>query len=281
MYKRQVPLFHRIHPDWPPVARALELQPVSELPPPASPEERRLGALFADKDHFLAFSEHGARELERRFALDPGRVHRVPVGCDHWLRAFDEVPRPDSIPTLLVLGAVRTGRHHAQIAAAFEHLWKKELAGRLLILGHRGDAADAFEAQLSASPAREAVHWIERPREGQLPAVVASASVLVHLSEGELTPVTPLEALSFGRAVVASRLPAFEEALGDEAQWVANAELGDGPEPLVEALERALESAGDLFAESRRRALAARFTWAAHAAATVDVWRAILADGRP
>jgi glycosyltransferase involved in cell wall biosynthesis len=110
-----------------------------------------------------------------------------------------------------------------------------------------------------------------------MPALVARASVLVHLSERELSPVTPLEALAAGCAVVASRQPAFEEALGVHARWI-DAPIGEvEASALADAIAGALRDAGDEQLSRARRALAAEFTWARHARLTLDAWRTILA----
>jgi glycosyltransferase involved in cell wall biosynthesis len=271
-----VDLFHRVHPDWPPVSRAVEVQPVAELGPPGGEGDAALSARFVRGAHAVVFSAGGAELVAERFGLPSARVHRTPVGCEHWARVLPEPgPRDEEPAYAVVLGSVRRDRRHVAIARAFESLWRRQVIGRLFVLGGRGDAADAFEEVLLGLEARDQVRWIERPREGQHPPLVASAAVLVHLASNELTPVTPLEGLSFGTPVVASRIPAFEEALGGEARLVEESEADD-PEALAAAIEAAAESARDPEAEARRRAVAARFSWAGCAEATLAAWRAIL-----
>ncbi len=267
-----VDVFHHILPEWPPIARARQVQPIIGLPAPGSKDETRLRKAFADRDRFVTFSAHGGELLASRYGVPPERIEQVPVGCEHWIRVLPEPGEREWPPSVVVLGSVRSDRHHALCVAAFEELLRRDVAGRLRILGGRDDAAAALDDALAATQARDAVHWFERPREGQLPGIVARASVLLHLADEELTAVTPLEAFSFGTPVVASRLPAFEEALGGEAELVDLAALAGDPQPLADALERAVASAKDDAAAARRRAVAARFPWAANAQATVRVW---------
>lgn len=269
-----VDLFHRVRPDYPPVSRALELLPVPELPARGSSADERLARALERADDALVFSDHYRREVARRYGLSSERVHRVPIGCDHWLRDLaHRTPEASARPRLLVLGAVRRERHHAVILDAFERLRAGGCDAELLLVGRAGDAAQAFRGQLAASPANAAVRWIDQPREADMPALVAGSSCLVHLAEDEGTAVTPLEAFAMGLDVVASRLPAFAEALGEQALL-----LEDGPpvvERLADALACAIERRGPRLADARR-ARAAEFSWRENARLTIDVWQRML-----
>lgn len=272
-----VDLFHRMLPDWPPVSAARELLPVAEFPAEGSEEARAQAEAARRCGDVLVFSEHAAGEAVRRFDLDPDRVHRVPVGCDHWLRDLGDPPERKDPPQILVLGALRTSRRPDRVLRAIEVIKKKRRPVQVRFVGARGDLAEAFlNQQLGFSVARDWVLWNEFAPEPALPGIVASSTLLVHLSEGEATAVTPLEAFSLGVQVVASRLPAFEEALGGEASLVDPAQEED-PEALAEVILEAVEAGGDEEARARRRALAAAHTWGANARATVEVWRRMLA----
>lgn len=113
-----------------------------------------------------------------------------------------------------------------------------------------------------------------------MPLLVARASALVHLSDDEGTPVTPLEGFAVGAAVVASRLPAFEEALGELGEFVDNAEIVRSPDRLAEALSRAIESGANDAERSARMQHARAFTWERNARETVEVWRKVIARPR-
>lgn len=270
-----VDLFHRIFPHWPPVGRAVQLQPVGELPPLDSPEGEALRARLAGLDHFLVFSEHAREALADGFGFGAARVHRVPIGSDQWRRELPELPPRSDPPVILVLGATRAVRRHAAILRAFEELRRTHPAAQLRLLGAEGDATESFEAQLAASPAREAVTWRREPDEAAMPGEMARASLLVHLTEDEESAVTPLEAFSFGTPVVATRLPAFEEALGETAAFVENDGAGSDPAELARRMERGLESALDPAACAAREAIAQRHTWRINAEATLGVWGVI------
>lgn len=280
-----VDLFHRVQPHTPPVSRAPLVCPIAELPGRGAPQEATLARCLSEMTGVIVFSEHYRSELRARFDLAPERVWRVPVGCDHWSRSLAELPPKADPQEILVLGGLRRERHPTRVLQAFESLVGEGRSARLTYIGHAGSQALELERTLERSPARSRVRWIREPDEARLPTQVAEASLLVHLSEEEGTAVTPLEALSLGTRVVASRLPAFEEVLGaasaPEVQLLDHEDAG-GPRPrtLADALERGLES-GPTPAQIRSlQELAAPFTWRSQAAATLEVWEHALSNAR-
>jgi len=267
-----VDLFHRVLPGHPPVSRAPQVQPVAELPLPGCPADAELGAACRRAAAVVVFSDHYARAVAARYDLDPAAVHLTPVGCEHWARLLDDVPPPPTRPRVLVLGAVRAARHPELVLGALEALRDGGVDAELELQGHPGDASDGLRAALERSPHRAAFRWAPAPREADMPRTVAGASVLLHLADDEGSPVTPLEAFRFGRAVVASDLPAFREALGDEGRYVPK---GADPRAVADALAGAL-AADDEAGRRRRVTLASRYTWSETALATVAAWRTVL-----
>lgn len=271
-------LFHRIHTHWPPISAALQLQPVGELPPEGGAEDEATGRTLAGFDHLLAMSAHGAGELARRYGIESRRIHAVPIGSDQWRRALPEPPPRAGPPVVLVLGALQARRRHAAILAAFEDLVASGFDARLVFAGARGDVARDVEQRLAASPQCARAEFRPDAVEAEMPLTVASASALVHLTEGEESAVTLLEAFSFGTPVVATRLGAFAEAVGDAAELVDNDAATSDPAELGRAIRRAVESSRDEAACAAREAIAERHTWDANARATLDVWRRITAS---
>jgi len=272
-----VDIFHRILLDYPPVREAIQTLAVGELPPPDTDADWQLGKKLNAIDHLFVASRHAERELNRRYDIPTERIHFVSLGCDHWLR---DLPNPSGEllrPSLLVLGAVREERRQLEILRAFEQLFAKEAALKLVIVGGGvGAASDRFRSALHASIAREAVEWQESPNEADLPKLVSDASVLVHLSRGEETAVTPLEAFSFGTAVVTNPGGAFEEALGETARYFdTSAESEVDVIELASCIERAVEESADDTLRATRRAIAAEFTWESSARRTAAVWESI------
>lgn len=274
-----VDLVHRAQLDRPPVFGLPCVLPLFELPSDGSADSSRASgmaqksAAFDSVEHVVVGSAAGRQVVLDELGLDPAQVSAVRTGADHWLRdvAAANGMRDRTPYTLVVLGALRHARRTLEILAGFEALHAQRQDVRLHFDGRPGDAADAFQAALAASPARAAVAWNPAPHEQALPDLVSTASVLVHLSQGELSPVTPLEALHFGTAIVTSDVPAFREALPADA--LISAQTERDPHALAAAIARALDSAADPDACRARRALAAPYTWAACAEDHIALWQ--------
>lgn len=267
-------VWHHTSPQPLRVEHAQEILPVFELPPAGSKEDREFEKTLERIEYLLCFSDHYAREVCERYSWSEELVKTAPVGCDHWVRELEALPERDDPPMLLVLGALDEDRKPHLIRKAYE-LARTELEGlRLVYCGRPGNAAEQFVRDRRFSVARETTEWIEDPVEDDLPALVARASALVHLSRDEGSAVTPLEALRVGTPVVASRLPAFEEVFGDEGLWFE----GKKPEDLAPLLVRAVESARDRAAVERRIELATPFTWERAARRTLEIWREVAAN---
>lgn len=266
-----VDVFHHILARDPlPVSRARQTIALSELPSAGSREEDGLRGLLARMAGVIVFSGDYERRLALRFGLEAERVHRVTVGCEHWRRQIASLPEPESPPVVLVLGAMRRERQHHVVTQAFGLLRARGIEARLkVVLSSGGGSGGPTPAR--AGSRGNAVEFL-RVGETEMPGLVARASVLVHLNEDEGTPVTPLEAFALGVPVVASRLPAFEEALGGLAELIDNAEIDGSPDRLAGALARAIAGRADAGRSSARMGLARGFTWERCAAETVVAW---------
>jgi glycosyltransferase involved in cell wall biosynthesis len=287
-----VDVFHQSRLPAAPVRSARQTLAVAELPPEGSPRAAELAAAWRAAAAVLVFSSDARARLGARFTSPPGGIHVVPVGCEHWRRELAELPPPVAPARVLVLG--RLAPEHAPLAllAACAELAARggELALRgegleLALAGSAPKPAELAAPELAEFTARSArtehgLRVLTVPagtpsalaREHALPQLVAGAGVLVHLVPDALTPVTPLEALALGVPVVCPRLPAFTEALGDEAFYVDLAECRREPRVLADALEAALRSRRDRAACDRRTLHARAFTWEANARATLALW---------
>jgi glycosyltransferase involved in cell wall biosynthesis len=268
-----VDVFHHVLLDVPRVARARQTLALSELPADGTPADERLRALLPSIDGVLVFTSAYQHALPARYGIQPARTHRVHVGCEHWRRELSEMPAREKPPLVLVLGALRSSRRHVAILHAFEILLARGIEATLLAIGADGNATAEFRERLAASKAQAHVMRFQSRAESDMPELVARASALVQLEDDAGTPVTPLEAFAVGVPVVASRLAAFEEALGGRAELVDNDEVVREPARLADALERAIAGASDENARTLRMQVAAQFTWERNARETLDVWR--------
>jgi glycosyltransferase involved in cell wall biosynthesis len=268
-------LFHHVQAPLLPSRRARQVLTVAELPPGETQAQGELARLASDMDGVVVFSRSFAAEVAARLALDPARVHALPIGCDHWSRELEgSALQPARPARILVLGAVRAERSPELVVAAFERLIAGGREAELLFVGRAGSGAEQLEQALQRSPAAAHVRWEREPDDEAMPRTMARASVLVHLAREVGSPITPLEACAAGVSVVASRLPVIEECLGDLALWH---EKGDGAQALADRIDHALDSAADEDARSARKRLAASYSWDRHARSTLEYWNSLLA----
>lgn len=257
-----VDVYHRMAVGAPRLARARSVYAVAELP--AGDGERPLAQALAREDLVLTFSQHALDELRARFGVSAERSALVPVGADHWVRDLagpGGPPERDDPPMVLVLGALRRERHHEEILNGFDRWVGSSGRATLVFAGGRGDAVELVQRRLNFAASRAHIRWVEHPGEAELAALVARASLLVHLSETECTAVTPLEALSVGTPVLVSDTPVFREALLDLAQYVPTPMSLRHRKALPEQLAAGVESARDAVGEADRRTRGAVFTW--------------------
>ncbi len=276
-----VDLFHHVRPPGPPVRRALQSMALAELPDPRSAAGSALAGRAPRVDAWIVFSSAWRERVAERLRVPLERVHVTPVGCEHWARERPPPPGPAGPPRILVLGATHAQRAPLVVLRAFELLRGRGIEARLCFAGRRGDAERALDAARAASAWAAAVERSADPREADMAALVGGASVLVHLDPDAGTPVTPLEALASGLAVVASRTDGFREALEGAAEFVGEDGAAPDPDELAAAIEAALASRADPAAAARRAARAARYSWEACARATLAVWRRAVDAGPP
>jgi glycosyltransferase involved in cell wall biosynthesis len=234
------------------------------------PAARRAGAV-------LTVSRHSKEDIVRRLGVDPERVVVTPNGVDPAFRPLEpearrEAPAGLGLPPRYILG-VGNPRPHKNLSALVE-------AWRLL------------RRQDPAAPALVLV-GLERP--GQAGAGADEAVVRPHLEDAELARayagaaavcipsayegfgLPALEALACGAPLVASNAASLPEVVGEAGLLVE-----PRARPLARALERVLAEP-----ELRRRLRAAgprqaaRFTWAAAARRTLEVYRRVARGNKP
>jgi alpha-1,3-rhamnosyl/mannosyltransferase len=203
----------------------------------------------------ICISESTAREAERFWGIERGRITVAPLGPGQALPAAE---RPDPVPThFLYVGDAEPRKNLVQLLAAYAR--------------YRASAAEPLELVLAGSAVAEGagVRAERRPASQRLAELLQGAAALVHPSLHEGFGLTPLEAMRLGTPVLAVRSAGVAEVCGGAARYI---EPGDA-EGLAASMAE-LAARADLRAalSARGRERAAGFSWAQCARLHLDAY---------
>lgn len=227
-------------------------------------------------------SEATKRALVARYAVDPARVHVVPHGSEHVLRAaevddtskawLDSLLLPETF--VLYAGALEARKNVGLVVDACLSLHRGGRPVTLVLAGQKWFGAGEAEAKLQA--ARDAgldVRGLGYLRDEVLYALMARAGAFVFPSRDEGFGLPPLEAMRLGVPTVVGDVPALREVVGDAALVTGCDDVAG----LAATLERLLGSSRERAAwGAKAKARAETFTWARSAQGHVAAWRRAL-----
>jgi glycosyltransferase involved in cell wall biosynthesis len=225
----------------------------------------------------LAISESTRRDLVRLLGLDPDKIDVAYPGLHP---AFRPLPAAEvqafrlrlGLPErfILYLGTLEPRKDLGTLVRAFDSLRREQPALRLMLAGARGwYYADLFKLVQQLDLDRAVLFPGFIPA-GELPLWYNAAAVFAYPSTYEGFGLPVAEALACGRPVVTTTVSSLPEAAGEAALLVPPGDV----DALAAGLRRALALGPEHLA--RGPAQAARFTWAAAAAATVLSYRRAL-----
>ncbi|MEX1019497.1 MAG: glycosyltransferase family 1 protein [Litorilinea sp.] len=233
----------------------------------------------------IAVSAHTAHDIVARYHVDTRKIHVIHEGVDAHFQPASAAEKArvharyaDNAPYLLMVGTLEPRKNHATALRALQKLRAAGRPHKLVIAGGQGWLFDSIQALVTELGLEDAVIFTGYVPAADLPALYSAADcfLLPSLYEGFGFPV--LEAMACGTPVVCSNVSSLPEIAGDAARLV--------PPQDADALATAVGEILDhpRLAETLRRhglANAARFRWDACAAATLDVYRATLAEKSP
>ena len=236
------------------------------------------GRALERMDAVIALSEHGARRLRDQAGVDPARIHVIPHGALDYLTRFPaESPLPAELsgadgPVILCFGLIRPYKGVDVLLRAFA-----EVEGAELWVVGRPLGADTDELRRLAASAPGPVRFVTRYIPDAQVAAIMRRADLVALPYRDVDQSGVLyTALAFGKAIVASAVGGFTEALGSGAGRLVvpgdPAALADALNDLIHDREqrRRLESAA-------RAAADGPYSWDAIARSTLDLYRRLAA----
>jgi glycosyltransferase involved in cell wall biosynthesis len=220
-------------------------------------------------------SKSVAEEVVEVFRADPSRVRPVASGVPPLPPPDEDAPsrylRPGMARYVLAVGTAEPRKDLPGLVAAFDLLAQDRADLGLVLAGPAGWGSAALEGALDAARARARVvrtGWVDA---ATLSGLIRGAAVLVYPSLYEGFGYPPLQAMSAGTPVVATRAGALGEVLDGGALLVEPRDR----DALAEAIASVVDShrtAADLSARGLARA--AVFDWDTCAQGLVDLYRA-------
>jgi glycosyltransferase involved in cell wall biosynthesis len=187
-------------------------------------------------DRVVSVSAAGAVEIERRFGVSgvvvvPNAAPPVPAA------GFPEPPNGAAVRMLYLGGFADPAKGGAVVLAALEPLLRAHPVLEFQLAG----PGDPPAALLRLARTEPRVRWLGWLDEAGKDAACRAADVVIFPSITEGLPVALLEAMAYGRAIVASRAGGMPEVLtdGDDAVLIP---IQD-PDALVAAITRLADDA--------------------------------------
>lgn len=207
-------------------------------------------------------------EIVDHFGVEPERVHVVPGGV-RGTPAGNRTEDDDVVDRLvgsdryvLALGTVEPRKDLPTLVAAFDLLAADDPELRLVVAGADGWGAEGLARALARARFAQRIVRIGWVEEADRPALLRNATVYAYPSLYEGFGFPPLEAMSVGVPVVATRTGSLPEVCGSGADLVPPRD----PDALAEAMGQAIQDTrhrDDLVRRGRENV--ERYSWSSAA----------------
>jgi glycosyltransferase involved in cell wall biosynthesis len=181
---------------------------------------------------------------EQNRVIPGGRIEYFPLGSDFGTVAKGEPSKAVRgifghafSPTFLVVGTLEPRKSQATVLDAFELLWQRGDASRLILVGREGFGSHVLARRILRHPERgRRLIWLSKASDADLELCYRNATALINVSRHEGFGLPIVEAQHRGLAVIASDIPVFREVGGDRVAYVPP----DDEIALAKAIEGAL-----------------------------------------
>lgn len=233
---------------------------------------RRSGYIITD-------SEHARHEIIENFRVPPEKIRAIMLGFNPSMleprdpAAGAAIRERYGLPEgyILYVGTIQPRKNLDTLIEAFSSIRnEKGYPGKLVIVGRKGWLYDRLFARIAELGLRDEVIFTGFVPDEELPFIYDGARLFVYLSLFEGFGLPPLEAMACGVPVITSDTTSLPEVVGDAGITVPPTDL----DRVREAICRVLGD--DTLAASmveRGRARARRFSWAAAAGETLEIYR--------
>lgn len=193
----------------------------------------RMIAIFADR--LICISNTVSADLEdwlyRKYSLHPSAipVSVIPLGAD----IESSMPSrglPQNIdqmmyhlsgkPIILMVGTLEPRKGHGEMLAAFNDLWKRGRDVNLVIIGKSGWKTESLQRSIRFHPHHQTnLHWLENASDELLMLLYAKCTGVIVASHAEGFGLSLIEALYYGKHVLARDIPISREIGGDFVKY--------------------------------------------------------------
>lgn len=246
---------------------------------------RRLPIMLRAAAMIITPTEAVKCELSERFKIDSDRIAvtpEAPRGNFHPQPAADSAVVRKRLGIvdnfILFVGTIEPRKNLLSLVRAFEDILREtDQRPQLVIAGGEGWLSEELHRLLSRIDFGDRLRLTGYLDDEDLRALYSCCKLFVYPSLYEGFGLPPLEAMACGAPVIASRIPALIETLGENARLVdpldENALAGSIIELLNDEIARqSLSSAGLRHANN--------FSWTETARRTLEIYRRVLDHGR-
>ncbi len=248
-----------------------------------------LWRLYADRTFRYAAS-HASRiicdtnsskaEIVRLLGANPVNIDVIPLGLPHRKASPEDYMIASRLkPYILSVGATEPNKNLGNLVKAYVNICKKDqhLGHKLVLAGPPGRDQGLLESIANREKINDQVIFLGHVSDSLLAALYENASLFVYPSLCEGFGFPPLEAMSFGLPVAASRAPCIPEILGEAALYFNPVNVPDIAAKMQELLTSA-KLRHKLIQDGLERS--SKFTWEKTALKTMRVYRALLVANR-
>jgi glycosyltransferase involved in cell wall biosynthesis len=256
LYRRQVTVLHDAAPARVPDSYSRSFVAWYRLMAP------RIGRV---SQRVITVSEFSRRELCDAYRIPAEKIGVVPESGEHMLRVQQNEGGVASTLNgrafVLAVGSLNRHKNFQLVAEAARLI--RDAQFDIVVVG--GGDSRVYGTGQAALPGF--VKHLGYVSDGELAALYRSAACFVYPSRYEGFGLPPVEALALGCPVIASRLPAVQEACGDAVLYTSP----DDPAELARLLERiTADAALRASLRERGRARTAELTWRATAVKLIE-----------